>query len=77
LSVSHAAQPDTDHSGLQVICELLSLFGGLADPRSPRGIRHELASVLTITVLAVLAGARNFREAGDRAAELPDDLLIC
>lgn len=77
MSVSHAAQPDTDHSGLQVICELLSLFGGLADPRSPRGIRHELASVLTITVLAVLAGARNFREAGDRAAELPDDLLIC
>jgi predicted transposase YbfD/YdcC len=35
-----------------------------------------LASALTITVLAVLAGARNFREAGDRAAELPADLLI-
>ena len=31
--------------------------------------------MLTITVLAVLAGARNFREAGDRAAELPADLL--
>jgi hypothetical protein len=77
LSVSHALQPDTDHGrGLDVICALLTVFGGLADPRSPRGIRHELASVLTITVLAVLAGARNFREAGDRATELPPDLLI-
>lgn len=76
MSVSHASQPDADHSGLDVIYALLWVFGGLADPRSPRGIRHELASVLTITVLAVLAGARNFREAGDRAAELPADLLI-
>lgn len=77
MSVSHALQPDTDHGGgLDVICALLTVFGGLADPRSPRGIRHELASVLTITVLAVLSGARNVREAGDRAAELPADLLI-
>lgn len=71
MSVSHALRPDTDHGGSDVICALLSLFGSLADPRSPRGIRHELASVLTITVLSVLAEARNFREAGDRAAELP------
>ena len=76
MSVSYARQLDTDDGGPQVICALLPLFGGLTDPRSPRGIRHELASVLTITVLAVLAGARNFREAGDRAAELPCDLLI-
>jgi predicted transposase YbfD/YdcC len=77
LSVSHAPETDTGRdAGLDVICALLQVFGGLIDPRSPRGIRHELASVLTITVLAVLAGARNFREAGDRAAELPADLLI-
>jgi predicted transposase YbfD/YdcC len=77
LSVSHAVEPDAGHDGgLDVISALLTVFGGLADPRSPRGIRHELASALTITVLAVLAGARNFREAGDRAAELPADLLI-
>ena len=76
MSVSHAPQPDTDHgAGLDVIRALLAVFGGLSDPRSPRGIRHELASTLTVTVLAVLAGARNFREAGDRAAELPADLL--
>lgn len=77
MSVSHALELDTDHGGgLDVVFALLTVFGGLADPRSPRGIRHELASVLTITVLAVLAGARNFREAGDRAAELPANLLI-
>ncbi len=69
-------EPDTGHSGLGVISALLTVFGGLVDPHSARRIRHELASVLTITVLAVLAGARNFREAGDRAAELPTDLLI-
>jgi predicted transposase YbfD/YdcC len=78
LSVSHAPGPDTDHDGAgrEVITALLAVFGGLVDPRCARGIRHELASVLTITVLAVLAGARNFREAGDRAAELPADLLV-
>ena len=77
MSVSHASGTDTEHdAGLDVISALLQVFGGLIDPRSPRGIRHELASVLTITVLAVLAGARNFREAGDRSAELPTDLLV-
>jgi hypothetical protein len=37
--------------------------------------RQTLASVLTVTVLAALAGAGNFREAGDRATELPEPLL--
>jgi predicted transposase YbfD/YdcC len=76
LSVSHAPEPDAGlDAGRQVVSALLEVFEGLVDPRCARGIRHELASVLTVTVLAVLAGARNFREAGDRAAELPADLL--
>jgi predicted transposase YbfD/YdcC len=70
--VSHAEQ---DGAGQQVICALRELFGQLLDPRAPQGIRHELASVLTITVLAALAGAGNFREAGDQAADLPESLL--
>ncbi|MGW7695932.1 transposase family protein [Streptomyces asiaticus] len=66
--MSHAPGTDTDRdAGLDVISALLQVSSGLIDPRRPRGIRHELASVLTITVLAVLAGTRNFREAGDRA----------
>jgi predicted transposase YbfD/YdcC len=72
LSVSHA-QPDG--AGLQVISALRQLFGQLVDPRQPRGVRHKLASVLTITVLTALAGAGNFRQAGDQAADLPETLL--
>jgi hypothetical protein len=51
------------------------LFAQLVDPRRPRGVRHRLATVLTVMVLVVLAGARTFREAGDRAADLPPLLL--
>ena len=72
MSVSHAEQ---EGAGQQVISALRQLFEQLVDPRAPQGIRHELASVLTITVLAALAGAGNFREAGDRAADLPETLL--
>lgn len=72
MSVLHA-QPDG--AGQQVISALRQLFGQLVDPRRPRGVRHKLASVLTITVLTALAGAGNFREAGDQAADLPETLL--
>jgi hypothetical protein len=76
LSVSHAFEQHTQaRADLPVVSALRELFGALADPRSPRGIRHELAAILTITVLAALAGGRNFRELGDRAKELPQDLL--
>jgi len=54
---------------------LYALFGQVIDPRRPRGIPHHVAAVLTVMVFAVLAGARNFREAGDRAADLPPLLL--
>lgn len=36
----------------------------MPDPRGQRGVRHHIAMVLTVMVLAVLTGARNFREAG-------------
>ena len=55
--------------------ELYRLFAELADPRKARGIRHHVATVLTVMVFAVLAGARNYREIGDRAADLPAVLL--
>lgn len=34
------------------------VFATIADPRKPRGVRHRLASVLTIAQCAVLAGAK-------------------
>lgn len=57
------------------IAELYALFTQVTDPRSPRGVRHGIATVMTVMVLVVLAGARNFRKAGDHAADLPDLLL--
>jgi hypothetical protein len=79
VSVSHAptspASSEQAEVGLADVAELYALFTQVADPRKPRGIRHHLAAVLTVMVFAVLAGARNFREAGDRAADLPPLLL--
>lgn len=74
--MSHAPDHDArQDAGLDVVSALVAVFDGLVDPRFPRGIRHSMASVLTIAVFAALAGAKNFREAGDRAKELPRDLL--
>ncbi len=78
--MSHAPDPrcsTTGHpdAGVAGVRALADLFGGIADPRKLRGIRHQIGAVLTVMVLAVLAGARNFREIADRGAELPDDLL--
>jgi len=39
---------------------LREFLAAVPDPRHPRGVRHSLASVLLISVAAVLAGARSF-----------------
>jgi predicted transposase YbfD/YdcC len=79
VPVSHAATTRVDAEGAEVgladIAELYALFTQVTDPRAPRGVRHGIATVLTVMVLVVLAGARNFREAGDQAADLPGLLL--
>jgi len=54
---------------------LVKMLHGVTDPRDVRGIQHAAGSVLVVMVFAVLAGARNFRQVGDRAADLPQDLL--
>jgi predicted transposase YbfD/YdcC len=79
VPVSHAptspSSSGDDQAGLVEAAELFELFAQVADPRKARGIRHHIASVLTVTFFAVLAGATNYREAGDRAADLPGVLL--
>ena len=80
MSVSHApqpspaatGQPDAGAAGLRSLVDMLN---GVADPRKPRGVRHQIGAVLAVMVLAALAGGRNFRELADRAAELPPELL--
>ncbi len=78
MPVSHVLPATTstdDLEGLPDVAELYAVFGRLSDPRRPRGVRHALASVLTVMVFAVLAGAANYREAGDRVADPPEVLL--
>src|SRR5437879_13778576 len=47
----------------------------MPDPRRRRGRRFGLVFVLAVAVVAVLAGATNFREIGDQAADLSQRLL--
>jgi hypothetical protein len=54
---------------------LLEVLAGVPDPRCRWGRRHGLAFVLAVAVACVLAGARTFREIGDQAADLPQDVL--
>lgn len=64
-----------EDAGVAGVGKLVEMLGRVPDPRKPRGVRHRIDVVLAVTVFAVLAGARNFREAGDRAADLPQELL--
>jgi hypothetical protein len=54
---------------------LLDALGELSDPRSKRGIRHQIASVLTMVAAATISGARSFRSVADYVADLPPDAL--
>ena len=40
--------------------ELLTHFSDLPDPRKPRGVRHELCDIVTISILAVICGANTY-----------------
>lgn len=54
---------------------LLRVLGQVQDPRQRRGRRFTLAFVLAVAVACVLAGAKTFREIGDQAADLPQEVL--
>lgn len=71
MSVSHART----RTGDTEIPGLLALLGRVPDPRKKRGRRFGLVFVLAVAVVAVLAGAANFREVGDQAADLSQSLL--
>jgi predicted transposase YbfD/YdcC len=54
---------------------LLEVLDKVADPRTRRGRRFELASILAVALAATLAGARSFTAIGEWAAETPAHLL--
>jgi DDE_Tnp_1-associated len=45
------------------------------DPRSGRGVRHSLTSLLLAALAAVLAGARSFTTVGECVADAPPPVL--
>jgi predicted transposase YbfD/YdcC len=51
--------------------DLLAALAAVPDPRSPRGIRHRLVTVLALAVCAVLAGARSYVAIAEWAHDLP------
>ena len=74
----HAAPVGPNTPGEQEehnISSLLEMLGRLPDPRSPQGKRHELVFTLAAAVVAVLAGASNYRQLADRVADLGQPLL--
>jgi predicted transposase YbfD/YdcC len=78
VTVSHArdtAVTSTDESAGRKVPGLLEVLALVPDPRRRRGRRYLLTFVLAVAVACALAGARNFREAGDHAADLPQDVL--
>jgi predicted transposase YbfD/YdcC len=51
------------------------MLASITDPRSPQGIQHALQFVLAVCVVAMLAGAKNYREIAGQAADMPQPLL--
>ena len=68
-TAGNEAAEDADISGL------LGMLASVKDPRSVRGKQYALAFVLAVCVVAMLAGAKNYREISRQAADIPQPLL--
>jgi predicted transposase YbfD/YdcC len=76
--VSHAritAVTSMIKNGAGKIPGLLAVLALVPDPRKPRGRRYPLVFVLAVAAACTLAGAKTFREIGDHAADLPQNVL--
>ncbi|MGH3966391.1 MAG: ISAs1 family transposase [Pseudonocardiaceae bacterium] len=54
---------------------MLGALAGVPDPRNPRGVRHQVDTILAVAVCAVLAGCRSFTAIGEWAAGASEQLL--
>ena len=57
------------------IADFLKMLGTVKDPRKRRGRVYGLQFVLAAVLVAMLAGASNFRQVADQVADLPQPLL--
>jgi len=55
--------------------QLMEVFAQVPDPRDPRGVRHDLATVLTLAQSAVLAGARTLLAIAEWTQDADRDTL--
>jgi DDE_Tnp_1-associated/Transposase DDE domain len=58
----------------QSCTDLLARFAAVPDPRRPRGIRHQVQTILAIAA-AVVGGARSFAAIGEWATDAPQWVL--
>jgi predicted transposase YbfD/YdcC len=65
----------TDEKAGREVPGLLEVLARVPDPRKRRGRRYDLVFILAVAAACALAGARTFREAGDHAADLPQEVL--
>src|SRR5271169_4626141 len=80
MPVSHAPATTvtgTDENAGQAGGEVpgLAVLALVPDTRKRRGRRFALVFILAVAVACVLAQARSFREIGDHAADLPQEIL--
>jgi hypothetical protein len=75
VSPAHVTTVTTVTSTDDELPGLLEVLGRVPDPRRRRGRRYTLVFLLAVAVACVLAGARNFREIGDQASDLPQEVL--
>lgn len=54
---------------------LLARLEALPEHRHARGIRHSVASIIAVAVVATMSGAKSYRGIGEAAADLPQDVL--
>lgn len=55
---------------------LYARLGAIGDHRKPKGIRHELAAILLVCVVAMLSGAQNPTQIAEFAAELTEEMRL-
>jgi hypothetical protein len=54
---------------------LIEVLRRITDPRRPRGIRHPIASVLALAVMATLCGMHSYEAIAEWASDLPKEVL--
>lgn len=77
MPVSHAPETTvtSENRDEKKVPGLLEMLAQVPDLRKRRGRRYELVFVLAVAACCALAGAKTYREIGDQAADLPQDVL--